>query len=106
MHEEAIINSVLSNLKDIEKIKEIEIEVGELFSITPEHLLEHLKERVGFEINVKGKKSLVKCSCGFEGEAKIRERLHDLVIFVCSKCGGVPEVKKGKDIKIIKIVYK
>ncbi len=106
MHEEAIINSIIKEIENQEKVKSIEIEVGELAGIEAEHLKEHLKERVDWEIEVVKKDSLVRCECGYKGKAKIKERLHDFVIFSCPSCGEIPEVLDGKDIKIKSVIYK
>jgi len=105
MHEEAIINSIIKEIENQEKVKSIEIEVGELAGIEAEHLKEHLKERVDWKIEVMKKDSLIKCECGYQGKAKIEERLHDFVVFSCPKCGKTPEVLDGKDIKIKSIIY-
>ena len=67
---------------------------------------EHLRERINCEVEVVEKFSRVKCKCGYLGKAKIRERLHDLVIFECPKCGNVPEVLEGKNIKILSVIYR
>jgi Zn finger protein HypA/HybF involved in hydrogenase expression len=104
MHEHAIIDSVLSNLKDVGKVKEAHFEVGELAGIEPNHLKEHLKDRVKFKVVVKKKKSVVKCECGYKGPPKILEILHDMVIYECPKCGKLPRILEGKDIKITKVI--
>lgn len=105
MHEHSFIDAILLNIEDKEKVKEILLEVGELAGIEAEHLKEHLKERVDWKIDVVEKKARVRCDCGYEGEAKIRERLHDMVVFECPVCGDIPKVLEGKDIKILKIIY-
>lgn len=105
MHEHSFIEAILSNIKNKEKIKEISIEVGELAGIETEHLKEHLLEKVNWKINVTEKKAKVKCDCGHIGKPKIRQRLHDIVIFECPKCANIPNVLEGKDIKILKIIY-
>lgn len=106
MHEHSFIQAILSNIKNKEEIKSIVIEAGELSGIEPKHLEEHLKEQVNWEIKIISKNSKVKCSCGYKGKPKIRQRLHDLVIFECPKCGLIPEVLEGKDIRIGKVGYK
>ncbi len=106
MHEQAIIDKILEHISDKTNVLKIELEVGELAGIEPEHLKEHLGERVNWEININSKKSQVKCSCGYEGYARIKQRLHDMVIYDCPRCENVPEVLEGKDIKIVKVIYK
>jgi len=106
MHEHTFIQAIIKPIKDKEKVDLVEIELGELVGIEPDHLHEHLIEETGWKIKIKEVKSKVKCSCGYEGPAKIREKLHDLVIFNCPKCGNMPKVLEGKDVKIIKVSYK
>ena len=106
MHEHSFIQAIISPIQDKENVREIEIEVGELAGITPEHLKEHLIEETGWEVVLRAKKSEVKCSCGYQGQARIKERLHDTVIYDCPECSKLPEVLQGKDIKIIKVTYK
>jgi len=105
MHEEAFINSILEPIEDKENVLRIEIELGDLVGITPEHLKKHLADKVNWEIKITVKESWVKCVCGYKGPAKIKKRLHDLVIFECPKCGNLPKVIDGKDIKIRKVIY-
>jgi len=105
MHEHSFIQAVIEPIKNKEKVQSIELEVGELAGIEPEHLKEHLIKETGWDIHINKKNNKVKCSCGYQGQARIKQRLHDLVIYDCPKCGNLPEVLKGKDIKIIKVVY-
>ena len=105
MHEHSFIEAILRDIKNLEKVKKIVLEVGELAGIEGEHLREHLVEGRNFEVEVLGRESRVRCECGFEGRAKVLERLHDFVVFECPACGEVPEIVDGKDIKIVKIVY-
>jgi Zn finger protein HypA/HybF involved in hydrogenase expression len=105
MHEQSFIQAILRDIKDIEKVKKLILEVGELAGIEGKHLGDHLIEGRNFEVEILKKESFVKCECGFEGQARILERLHDLVIFDCPRCGEIPEIIDGKDIKIVKIIY-
>ena len=107
MHEHTFIEAILRNVKNKDNVRGIILEAGELVGIEAGHLREHILKRFNdWDVEVLTKKSLVRCECGFEGRAKILERLHDLVIFECSKCGEVVEVLEGKDIKILKVVYR
>ena len=103
MHDVVISKSILKDLKSFGKIKKAYIEVGELFGIEPDHLLEHLKEATSVEFDVMQAESKVKCECGFIGRAKITERLHDMVFFECPKCGEIPKVISGDNIVIRKV---
>lgn len=106
MHEHTFIQHIISQIPDKEKVISVELEIGDLAGIEPEHLKEHLKEETGWKVEARIVKSKVKCSCGYEGEANVLQRLHDIVIYDCPKCGGEPEVLGGKDIKITNVVYK
>lgn len=106
MHEHSFIQAIIANVENKGNVVSIEVEVGELAGIEADHLVEHLIEETGWKVSAVEKKAKVKCSCGFEGVPTIRERLHDMVIFECPKCGEIPEILEGKDIKILKATYK
>jgi len=106
MHEHSFIQAILGNIDNIEKVKAIKLEVGELAGIEPDHLVEHLKEKVDFIVTSTTTPSSVQCTCGFAGPAKIRQRLHDMVIFECPECGQIPKVLEGNNIKITNVTYK
>ncbi|MBD3252804.1 hypothetical protein GF386_03675 [Candidatus Pacearchaeota archaeon] len=107
MHEESFINAILEPIENKDNVEALELEIGELVGIEPKHLKKHLSKRVSWNIIIKKKPSKIRCICGYEGPARIRERLHDIVIFDCPKCGlQSPEIIEGKDIKIIKVIYK
>jgi len=105
MHEHSFIQAIIQPIENKENVKKVELELGELAGIESSHLKEHLTDETGWEVEIKEKKSEVECDCGYIGPAKIKQRLHDLVIFECPKCGNLPEVRQGKDIKILKVVY-
>jgi Zn finger protein HypA/HybF involved in hydrogenase expression len=107
MHEHIFIENIIKQVPNRGNVISVEIELGELVGIDSEHLKEHLISNTGWKVLVNVKKSKVKCSCGFIGEANILQRLHDLVIYECPECGNDDvEVLEGKDIKIGKIRYK
>ena len=107
MHEHHFIQHIIEQVPDKEKVISIEIELGELVGIEAEHLKEHLIEHTGWKVDVKVIKSKIKCACSYVGEAKILQRLHDMVIYECPSCGNDDvEVIEGKDIKIVKVVYR
>lgn len=107
MHEHHFIQNIIAQVPDKEKVIGIEIELGELIGIEAGHLKEHLIEFTSWEVNVKPKKSKIKCLCGYSGPARILQRLHDLVIYDCPECGNdEASVLEGKDIKITKIKNK
>ncbi len=105
MHDIAFVQNIMKQVEDSENVKEIFIEVGDLSGIEADHLKEHLEEASGWKVNAVTIKSKIVCNCGYVGEAKVKERLHDLVIFSCPKCDMIPEVLDGDKIKIKKVVY-
>lgn len=107
MHEHSFIQSIIEQVPDKEKVVSVEIELGELVGIEAEHLKEHLIGEIGWDVKINAKKSKIKCRCGYIGEAKILQRLHDLVIYECPECENDDvEVLEGKDIKIGKAFYR
>ena len=105
MHEHSFVKAIISPVKNKKNVRGIKIEVGELAGIEPSHLKEHLFDETKWEIQTIEKSSKVKCSCGYIGKARIKEKLHDLILFDCPNCGKIPEILEGKDIKILKIIY-
>jgi len=106
MHEQTFIQSIIDSIKDKERVESVEIELGELVEIEPDHLHEQLIEQTGWKVRIIEKKSRVKCSCGYLGNAKVREKPDEMIVYNCPKCGKTPEVLEGKDVKIIKVGYK
>ena len=106
MHEHAFIQSIIAQVPNPEKTIGITVEVGELAGIEEEHLKEHLFDETGWDVTTIQKESLVECTCGYKGRARIKERLHDLVIFDCPLCGHIPKVLQGKYIKVLRAKYK
>lgn len=105
MHEHHFIQNIIKDIPNKEKVKSVEIELGELVGIESDHLKDHLEDETSWKVTIKTKKSEVKCSCGYNGEANILQRLHDIVIYDCPECQGEPEVIHGKDLKILKVNY-
>lgn len=107
MHEHHFIEHIIEQVPNKDKVISVEIELGELVGIEAAHLKEHLMEHTGWDIKVGVIKSKIKCSCGYIGEARVLQRLHDLVIYECPKCGNDNmEVLEGKDIRIKKVIYR
>jgi len=103
MHDSIIARQIIDQAKKHGKVKSITIEVGELASLTA-HDLEHVMEAMAdCKVNVLEMPAEVRCVCGYSGRPKILERGHDIVMFVCPKCGNVPEVISGDKITLKKI---
>ena len=76
MHDSVIAQSILKDLKKHGNVKKVYLEVGELYGIESDHLLEHLKEVSDIEFDIKQTESKVKCKkCSYEGREKIIERI-------------------------------
>ena len=104
MHDSVIAQSILKDLEKQSSVKKAYLEVGELYGIEPDHLLEHLKEVSKIEFEVKQTESEVECNqCNFKGKAKIIERMHDFVLYECPKCNGEVTVIEGDKIIIKKV---
>ena len=98
MHQTAFVKDIIKQAKKQGKVKVIVIEVGSLAPIEADHLKNHLKELVDWKLEIKQKKGIVECECGFKGEPKIVTRGHDFVLFNCPWCGDVPKVVEGDKI--------
>ncbi|MFH1308018.1 MAG: hydrogenase/urease maturation nickel metallochaperone HypA [archaeon] len=105
MHEIVFAKNIIEQVKDKGKVKEMELEVGELAGISGEELKEIIEKMTGWAVNIREKISRVKCKCSYSGRAKINGKMHDLVLFSCPKCGNLPKVTEGKDIKVLKVKY-
>jgi len=102
MHETIIAGKIIEEAEKLGVKKQIEIECGELGDLSKEELKEALKEMSDFKIKVTGKVSMIKCSCGYEGRAKIVDRGHGYCLYNCPECENKkPEVIEGGEIKII-----
>jgi len=98
MHETVFVKDIIKQAKRQGKVEGIVIEVGSLAPIEAEHLENHLKGIVDWKIQVKQKKGIVECECGFKGEPEIITREHDFVLFKCPWCGDFPKVIEGDKI--------
>lgn len=104
MHDAVIANSILKDLNKYKNVKRAYLEVGELFGIETNHLLEHLKDVSSIKFEIKQTISKVECpNCGFKGRAKIIERMHDFVLYNCPKCDGEVKVIEGDKIILKKV---
>lgn len=107
MHEIVFAKNIIKQVeeKDRGKVKEVELEIGELAGITGEELKQAIEEMTGWKVSFEEMPSEARCDCGYIGRVRIKERGHDFVIYDCPKCGSVPRVIVGQDIKLKRIVY-
>lgn len=99
MHDTLISKDIIQAAEAQGTVKSITVEVGDLGHLPLEELRETLCSMVpDWEVNLVPKKAVVKCACGYRGEPNIIEHKHGHSIYVCPKCGLVPEVLEGADI--------
>jgi len=98
MHGIQIVGDILDTARAQGKVKKAIIEVGEIANIEKEHLGEHLKGWADFPCELVDKDSKVKCKCGYEGRAKIKDRGHDFVVIECPECKETPEILEGDQV--------
>ena len=101
MHDQIYAEEIIKEAETYGRVKTVSIELGDLAPITGE-VLEHAirNQKPGWRVKLYPKDSKIKCEkCGFEGKAKVVERLHEAVIYECPICGeDLPEVLEGKQI--------
>jgi hydrogenase nickel incorporation protein HypA/HybF len=103
MHEYAIAHDIymtarraaLENRANL--VKRIHVDIGEMALVNPEQvdfLFHAISEDdplfQGATLNCRPVAPRTKCTCGYEGEE----------IFVCPKCGALPEVMQGREIVV------
>lgn len=106
MHETAVAEGIIKEAKRHGNVKGIFLEIGELAVVPKNELLECLGRLVTWKITSKERRAKVQCKCGFIGSPKILERGHDFFFVECQKCGKVPKVLDGTNIKILEVVVR
>ncbi|MBL7054601.1 hydrogenase maturation nickel metallochaperone HypA [Candidatus Woesearchaeota archaeon] len=106
MHETAFINKITKEAEKQGNVTAVVIEIGELAGIQAEHLEEHLKEAVNWDIKIIKKDSLVICDCGFKGRPKIIEKAHDFTLFECPECKSIPKILDGDKVILKRVIVK
>ncbi|KHO45382.1 MAG: hypothetical protein QS98_C0011G0077 [archaeon GW2011_AR3] len=110
MHETVIARRIIDDAqKKAGKGGEIEsiiLDVGELGPIHDHELREILETLTKWKIKIKEIKAKAKCNCGHSGHPKVLERGHEFCLYVCEKCGKVPKLYEGGDIRIRQVTVK
>ncbi|MFW6064496.1 MAG: hydrogenase maturation nickel metallochaperone HypA [Candidatus Natronoplasma sp.] len=117
MHEYSVMNQLVSALleelagRDIDRVKEVRIEVGEMTFLGHEQLkfaYETLSQDTileGSELNIEEIKSKVKCDeCGYEGDVDYSDKTsvhYQVPVISCPECASKPTIVKGKETKIV-----
>lgn len=119
MHELSVMSQLVSALldeldeRDIEKVAEVKIEIGELTFLGEDQLkfaYETLSQEnilEGSELKITKLNSKISCpECGYEGGVNYSEdpALHyDIPIINCPECDSEPEIIQGKETKIVSV---
>jgi len=106
MHETVFAKRIIDEASKHGIVTSIKLEIGELAHVPAAELVDCLKTLVDWKIQSKTIPANVKCTCGFIGHPKILERGHDFFFIECPKCGEIPELIDGTDIKIVSIRVK
>jgi Zn finger protein HypA/HybF involved in hydrogenase expression len=102
MHEHSIAQKIINDAKAYGKVKRLVVEVGDLAHLPADAMRKVLSEKKpNWEIEVIPKKAHVECICGYKGEPKIVQQMHDHNIYECPKCSmPLPKILEGEDIVI------
>ncbi|MEF8873324.1 MAG: hydrogenase maturation nickel metallochaperone HypA [Candidatus Thermoplasmatota archaeon] len=119
MHEYSVMNQLVSALLDelegekenIERVKKVRIEVGELTFLGEDQLkfaFETLSKDTiveGAELDIEKINSEVRCeNCGYEGGINYSEDPafhYSVPVISCPECDSKPKIVKGKETKIV-----
>ena len=99
MHEQIIAQRIIDEANSHGNIEKITVEVGDLAHLPADEIKIILEKLTNWKVDVKKKKAIISCVCGFEGEPKILQHLHDNVLYECPKCKNtLPTILDGSDI--------
>jgi len=120
MHEYSVMKQLVSSLldeleeKNVKKVKEIRIEIGELTFLGEQQLkfahevLSKDNSLEGSQLKVKTKDAKVKCdNCGYEGGVSYSNDpgFHfNIPVISCPECGEKPDVIQGKETMITGVI--
>ncbi|MDA3856042.1 MAG: hydrogenase/urease maturation nickel metallochaperone HypA [Candidatus Woesearchaeota archaeon] len=101
MHEQTIAQKIIADANTYGKVKSLTIEVGDLGHLPADEMKEVMEKLTDWKIEVISKKATISCKCGYTGEPKILQQLHDNNIYECPKCAqSLPTILDGKDITL------
>ena len=117
MHEYSVMNQLVSALldeldgRDIDRVKEVRIEVGELTFLGTDQLefaYETLSKDTileGSELDIEEIDSEIRCGeCGYEGGVNYSDRTsvhYNVPVISCPECDSKPDVVQGKETQIV-----
>ncbi len=108
-HEFIFVKQIIEEAKKQKDVVGITVEAGELGHVPPEEFFFSLEEAIKpyrWKLNKITKAAKAKCVCGFSGHPKVLERGHDHFMIECPKCGSIPKVVEGTDIKLVSVQVK
>lgn len=99
MHEHTIASKIIEDAKQYGNVKSLIVEVGDLAHLPADEMRHVLEDKTDWNIEVVSKKAVVACSCGYVGEPKILQQLHDNNIYECPECStSLPTILDGSEI--------
>lgn len=82
------------------EVRSVSVEFGEMAMVSPEQVSFLFETLIEDDLLMKGASlswtvtpPLTRCACGYEGAER----------FVCPRCGGMPELLKGREILVTNI---
>ena len=105
MHEQSIAQQITREAQAQGEVLAIVVEVGDLAHLPAGEMREVLEKMTEWEVKVKAQKSKVKCKCGFIGEPKILQQMHDHNIYECPACAAsMPDIVEGDQIVLKEVI--
>jgi Zn finger protein HypA/HybF involved in hydrogenase expression len=99
MHEQTIAKKIIDEASSYGKIVSVTIECGDLAHLPADEMREVLEKLTDWNINVTRRKAKISCKCGYVGEPKITQQLHDNNVYECPKCKhSLPPAFEGTEI--------
>lgn len=101
MHEQTIAAKIIADAKTYGNVKSLTIEVGDLAHLPAEEMKEVMEKLTDWQINIIKKNAVISCNCGYTGEPKILQQLHDNNVYECPECGqSLPSILEGHQITL------
>ncbi|MCA9496976.1 MAG: hydrogenase maturation nickel metallochaperone HypA [Nanoarchaeota archaeon] len=99
MHEQTIAAKIIEDAKSYGNVKSLTIEVGDLAHLPAQEMKEVMEKLTDWKINIIKKNAIIACKCGYTGEPKIIQQLHDNNIYECPECNeSLPQILEGQHI--------
>ena len=106
MHDKILAAKIVDEARKHGDVEEITVEVGQLSGLTAEEIQKALESIVSWRVQTKSREAIVKCSCGYEGPAKVMLDENSDVSVSCPECKGVPKVIAGDRVVLKDVLLK